>query len=56
MSCILQKSTMKENEMHFINTHTHTHTCIKFDQHGMLAAHVSALLDTKKSFYYNLYK
>jgi hypothetical protein len=39
---------MKENEMHFINTHT----CISVDQPGMLAAHVSVLLDTKKKLLY----
>jgi hypothetical protein len=35
---------MKENEMHFINTHT----CISVDQPGVLVAHVSVLLDKKK--------
>ena len=47
MSQILQKSTVKENEMHFISTHTY----FNFDQPGMLAACVSVLLDTEKHLY-----
>ena len=41
---------MKKNEMDFINTHT----CISVDQPGMLAAHVSVLSDTKKTFIFYL--